>query len=95
MAGLIIGVLVLANCAAIIEWLRLPERRFFLCHYFVRIVMAWAGAMLAFAMSGPRVLRGPPETLEEVLGWLAFGWLMGWLVAVRCEAELKKSGHIL
>ncbi len=76
------------------EWLRLPERRFLLCRYFVRIVMAWVGAMVAFAISGPRVLRGPTETLEEVLGWLAFGWLVGWLIAVRFEAELKKSGHI-
>ena len=77
LAGFIIGVMVLANCAAVFDWLRLPERRFYFGRYTARIASAWFGVFIVYNVVAERV-----KTLEGGLGWLAVGWLLGWLTAV-------------
>lgn len=94
MAGLIIGAMTLANCAAIYEWLRLTERCFFLNQYFMRIVTAWIGVFLVVVfIDGPnRMARWGlivANTLEEGLAWLAVGWMAGWLAVSLCNSAME------
>ncbi len=94
-AGLIIGAMTLANCVAIYEWLRLPERRVFLNRYFMRIVTAWVGVFLVFIF----VVEDPNQTthyesvlvktLEGCLAWLAVGWLAGWLAVSLFDSAVE------
>ena len=86
-AGLIVGAMSLANCAAIYEWLRLPERRVFLNRYFMRIVTAWAGVFLVFnfVVDDPNRTTHYESVLVKTLegGWL--GWPSGgWPVGLPC-----------
>lgn len=79
-AGFIIASLLLLNVTSLAVWLR-----YRVCRYVMRIVSAWGGALLGFHLSTPAVLRGPPETLEEVLACVILGWIAGWGGCVLCE----------
>jgi MFS family permease len=83
--GFVIGILCVANFAAIIEWLRLPQRRLLLSRYFVRILVAWIGALMAACLTLPPIEHARRSSPEVFVAWMAVGWGAGWMICVICE----------